>query len=80
MENLQNDILEEFFFSLKKCVIHQKEAFPLSDLLYDIKRLAIENGLQDASIKNTLMLKRKIAKRFKDYVYFYNKGKYLIVH
>ena len=27
MENLQNAILEEFLFSLKKRVIHQKEAF-----------------------------------------------------
>ena len=43
MENLQNDVLEEFLLSLKKRVIHQKETFLLSDLLEDIKRLSIEN-------------------------------------
>ena len=43
MENLQNDVLEEFLLSLKKRVIHQKETFLLIDLLEDIKRLSIEN-------------------------------------
>ena len=33
MDNLQNDILGEFFLSLKKRVIHQKEAFLFSVLL-----------------------------------------------
>ena len=43
MENLQNDVLEEFLLNLKKRVIHQKETFLLIDLLEDIKRLSIEN-------------------------------------
>ena len=49
MENLQNDILEEFLLSLKKRAIHQKEAFLLSDLLGDIKRLNTEHELEDSS-------------------------------
>ena len=61
MENLRNDILEMFLLNLKKRVIHQKEAFLLSDLLDDIKRLTIENGFEDTLITNTRTLKRKIA-------------------
>ena len=64
MKNLQNDILEEFLLSLKKCVIHQKEAFLLSALLDDIKSLTIEKGLEDALITNTRTLKKKIAEGF----------------
>ena len=64
MENLQNDILEEFLLSLKKRVIHQKETFLISDLLDEIKRLSLENGLEDALRTNTRTLKRKIAERF----------------
>ena len=40
-------------------MILQKEAFLLSDLLDDIKRLSIENGLEVALITNTLRLKIK---------------------
>ena len=79
MENLRNGILEKFLLNLKKRVIHQKEAFLLSDLLDDIKRLTIENGFEDTLITNTRTLKRKIAERFPGYISFYNKGKYLIV-
>ena len=60
MENLRNDILEMFLLNLKKRVIHQKEAFLLSDLLDDIKRLTIENGFEDTLITNTRTLIRKI--------------------
>ena len=49
MENLQNDILEDFFLSLKKRVIHQKETFLLSDLLDDVKRLSLEDALNVTS-------------------------------
>ena len=48
MENLQNDKSEEFFLSLKKRVIHQKEVFLLSDLLDDIKRLSTVFSLINA--------------------------------
>ena len=61
-------------------MIHQKEAFLISDLLDDIKRLSIENGLEGTFITNTHTLKRKIAERFPDDIFYYNKGKYLIVH
>ena len=61
MENLQNDILEEFLLSLKMSVIHQIEVFLLSDLLDHIKRLTTENGLEDALITNNRTLKKKIA-------------------
>ena len=64
MTNLQNDILEEFLSSLKKCVIHQKEAFLLSDFSDDMKRLTTKNALEDALTTNTRTLKRKIAERF----------------
>ena len=71
MENLQKDILDQLLLSLKKRVIYQKEAFLLSDLLDDIKRLSTENGLEDALITNIRTLKRKIAERFPDDVSYY---------
>ena len=74
MENLQNDILEEFLISLKKRVIHQKDAILLSDVLDDLKRLSIENGLENALITNTHPLKRKVAERFSGDIFCYNKG------
>ena len=80
MENLQYHIVEEFFLSLKKRVIHKKEDFLLSELLGDIKRLSIENVLEDALITNNSTLKRKIAEGFLDDISCYNKDKYLIVH
>ena len=80
LEEFLIDILEEFLLSLKKHVIHQKEAFLISDLLDDIKRLSIENVLDHALITNTRTLKRKIAERFPDDISYYNKGKCLIVH
>ena len=61
MENLQNDILEEFPLGLKNRVIYHKEAFLLSDPLDNIKRLRTENGLEDALKTNTHKLKRKTA-------------------
>ena len=61
-------------------MIHQKEVFLISDLLDDIKRLNTENGLEGTFITNTHMLKRKIAERFPGDMFYYNKGKYLIVH
>ena len=70
MENLQNGILEEFLHSQKKRVIHQKETFLLSDLLDDLKRMTLENGLEDALITDTRTLKRKIAERFLYYTSF----------
>ena len=80
MENLQNDISEKFPLSRKKRVIHQKEASLLSDLLDDIKRLSIKNGLEYVLITNSRKLKSKIEERFPDDVSYYNKGKYSIVH
>ena len=72
--------LGQFLLNLKKSVLHQKEAFPLSGLLNDIKRLSNENGLEDALIGNTCTLKSKIAERFPDDMSYYSKSKYLIVH
>lgn len=54
MENLQNDILEEFVLGLKKCVIHQKEVFLLSDLLDEIKKLRTGNKSENVLITNTV--------------------------
>ena len=36
---IENDILEEFSFALKKRIVHQKDALLLDDLMEDIKRL-----------------------------------------
>ena len=55
-------------------MIHQKDAFLLSDVLDDIKRLSIENGLENALITNTRPLKRKVAERFPCDIFCYNKG------
>ena len=46
VEFLENDILEQFvFLALKKRIVHEKDAFLLSDLLKDIKRLSELYGL-----------------------------------
>ena len=63
MKSLQNDILEGFLYSLKKCDIHQKEAFLLSGFSDDIKRLSIKNGLEDALITKYLYVKKENCSR-----------------
>ena len=79
-ENLENNILDEFFVTLKKRVIFEKDAFLLSDLLDDIRMLSEEYGLTEPVISNTRTLKRKITERYPDEISYYPKGKYLIVH
>ena len=68
-ELLENNILEKFFLALKKIIVHEKEAFFLSDQLQDIKGLSKLNGLTEPIID-----------KFSDDISFYPKGKYLIVH
>ena len=66
--------------ALKKRIAHEKEAFLLSDLLKDIKRLNEVNRLTEPIISNTRILKRRIIDKFSDEISFYPKDKYLIVH
>ena len=66
--------------ALKKIIVSQNDAFLLSDLLEDIKRLSELNGLTEPIISNTRTLKRRIIGKFSDDISFYPKDKYLIVH
>ena len=52
--------LKSFFFA------HEKDAFLLSDLLEDIKRLSELSGLTEPLISNTRTLKRGIIDKFSD--------------
>ena len=57
MKNLEHDIFEEFLLNLKQRVTHQKVPFLLSALLDDVKRLSIENELEDVLLAYMRTLK-----------------------
>ena len=63
-----------------KIIVHEKDAFLLSHLLEDIKRLTELSWLTEPIISNTRTLKRRTIDKFSDDISFYPKGKYLIVH
>ena len=73
-------ILEELFLERKKRIVHEKDAFLLSDLLEDTKRLSELNGLTESIFLNTRTLKSRIIDKFSDDISFSPKGKYLIVY
>ena len=64
----------------KKRNVHEKDAFLLSKLLEDIKRLSKLKRLTEAIILNKRILERGIIDKFSDDISFYPKDKYLIVH
>lgn len=72
-------ILEELFLERKKSILHENDAFLLSDLLEDIKRLSELNGLTETIFLNTRTLKSRIIDKFSDDISFSPKGKYLVV-
>ena len=63
-----------------KRILHEEDAFLLSDVLEDIKRLSKLNELAEPIISNIRTLKRRIIDKFSDDISFYPKDKYLIVH
>ena len=63
-----------------KRILHEKDAFLLSDVLEDIKRLSKLNELTEPIISNIRTLKRRIIDKFSDDISFHPKDKYLIVH
>ena len=79
MNYLRMIILEELFLERKKSILHEKDAFLLSDLLEDIKRLSELSGLTETIFLNTRTLKSRIIDKFSDDISFSPKGKYLVV-
>ena len=73
VELLKNDILEELFLALKKRIVLGKDAFLLSDLLKDNKRLSEYNGLTEPIISNTRTLEKRIIDKFCGDISFYPK-------
>ena len=73
-------MLQKFFLTQKKRIVHEKDAFLLSKLLEDIKRLSKLKRLTEAIILNKRILERGIIDKFSDDISFYPKDKYLIVH
>ena len=71
---LELNVFEEFCLQIKKRVICVKEAFPLSDLLEDIKRLRDEISAEESIITITRTLKRKILNIFPEEILFYRMG------
>ena len=67
-----------FVSALKKRLVHEKDAFLLSNLLEDIKRLSELSEMAEL-LSNTRTLRRRIIDKFSDDVSFYPKDKYLIV-
>ena len=65
--------------ALKKRIIHEKDAFLLSDLLKNMKHLSELSGLTEPFISNTRTLKRRIIEKFSDDISFHPKDKYLTV-
>ena len=80
LELLESDVLEEFFLAQKERIVHEKDAFLLSDLVEDIKRLSELSRLTEPIILNKRTLERGIIDKFSDDISFCPKGKYLIVH
>lgn len=74
------NVWKEFCLQIKKRIICCKEAFLLSDLVENIKRLREENGIKDSIITNTRTLKRKIIDTLPKEIAFYPNGKYLMLH
>ena len=69
--------------ALKTRIVHEKDAFLLSDLPEDIKRLSELSRLTEPIISNTKTLKRRIIDKFLDDICFYYeifKDKDLKVH
>ena len=80
VELFENDILEGVYLVLKKRMVHEKDAFLLSNLVEDIQRLSELNEFTEHIISNTRTLKRRITGKFSDDISFYSKDKYLVVH
>ena len=80
VELFENDILEGVYLVLKKRMVHEKDAFLLSNLVEDIQRLSELNEFTEHIISNTRTLKRRITGKFSDDTSFYSKDKYLVVH
>ena len=68
------------FLAVKKIIVHEKDAFLLSNLLEDIKRSSELSRLTEPIISNTRTLKGRIIDKFSDDISFYRKDKYLIVN
>ena len=71
---LELNVFEEFCLQIKKRVICVKEAFFLSDLVEDIKRLRDEIGTEESIITITRTLKKKILNTFPEEILFYRMG------
>ena len=80
VELFENDILEVVYLALKKRIVHEKDAFLLSNIVEDIQRLSELNEFTEQIISNTRTLKRRITGKFSDDISFYSKDKYLVVH
>ena len=80
VELFENDILEGVYLVLKTRMVHEKDAFLLSNLVEDIQRLSELNEFTEHIISNTRTLKRRITGKFSDDISFYSKDKYLVVH
>ena len=66
-------MLEEFFLAQKKRIVYEKDAFLLSKLLEDIKRLSELKRLTEPNILNKRTLERGIIDKFSDDISFYPK-------
>ena len=71
---LELNVFEEFCLQIKKRVICVKEAFSLSDLVEDIKRVRDEIGTEESIITITRTLKKKILNTFPEEILFYRMG------
>ena len=80
VELFENDIIEVVYLALKKRIVHEKDAFLLSNIVEDIRRLSELNEFTEQIISNTRTLKRRITGKFSDDISFYSKDKYLVVH
>ena len=71
--------MDKFFRTIRNRIIWEKEAYLLHNLLEFIKKLSASCGI-DSFIENTVVLKRKLSKKFEELIDFFPVAKYIIVH
>ena len=68
-------VMKRFLELFRKKVLIDRNAYLMTELIQDIHEVSLENGLQDAIIKHTHLLKKRLVKEFRNSIGFYIVGK-----
>ena len=73
-------VMKRFLKLFREKVLIDRNAYLMTELIQDIHKVSVENGLQDAIIKHNHLLKKRFVEKFENSVGFYLVGKKQIVH